>query len=504
MKKTGLYFSLALLAFNASASAQEINSEENTPNELLAETLSLSYGAPVEIYIDENRCQVDYSAVEIKEIENQATETAEPAQKNEAAAEPKTIITPIDKTTAYCSKIGDFNGLPQYRLTNTSINRLLAQIYNHFSIPLVKNITAESFSEEQTIVPQLGLISSERMALNKAVYTENDEESGLKKESGNLQKLTIKKDIIHQGQNVKYLTDLQLNKLNILFPMFALRLNSEHQATEVVYADSAENPFDYTNLWQNLAAFVSSRSRAVINGVSLKSDFLGFGLSYDMEMKSQSQVKPDGILDSTGIIEVNHLSFTGDMLEKHQQPQSIIIKSELNNLKLQNILQLGKVQQEFMEDESSEIDEEKLIAILDEILDTSNIITDVKVNFAQAHINAHFDFYRKNNFLQGEGILKINNLFNIFPEFKKCAQNSNAPECAQNAVYQELVPYIDLSKNISVNKLKYTEQGIFLNNKKIAEPVEIDLHKIIQDSADDNERDDSLNETDESSAENEI
>lgn len=496
MKKLGLYLLLTILASYSSVQAQEAEqnqTEPQIPNKLMLETLSLSYGAPVELTIDENNCQVLYPAVEIKEIATPAQDETTQDQN----IEDKVIITPIAATTAKCSPINDFNGLPQYKVEHTSSDKLLAQIYNYLEIPAVKDINIKTFKEEQTIVPQLGLISSEKIHIADAVYTEKDEETGLKNEIGNLQELTWQENVSHSADTIKYYTDIQMHNFNLVLPIFSMHIDSEHQAAEVIYKNDDKKPFDYTNLLQNLSAFTSSRSRAVAKGIRLKSDLFNMGITYDIEIKNQAKTKSNGLLDSSGNIAFNNIVFTGDMLPKHQQPQSIALEMAVNHLQLNNLVQLAQMQQEILSNDNAEIDEEKMIAILDEILDTANFIADIRVKFAHADISSHFKLHRKDNYLQGEGKITINNLFGIFPEIKTCQQNPQDPQCTQNMILTELSTYLDISKNNSVNTLKYTSTGVFLNNKKIAEPIKIDLREIIQNN-DENESDNSASDIQES------
>lgn len=481
MKKIGLCLLLTLFMFSRATLAQETNQAENKTSEakrLMTETLSLSYGAPVKVEINDEKCQISYSGAVIEEIEPELVDVSE----DTVTYTPKTTTTIIEETIAPCHKIDDFNDFPQYEIEHTSPQKLLAQIYNHLALPFVKDVNIKTFKEEQTIVPQLGLISSEKIHLTDAVYTEKDDETGLKNEIGNLQELTLQENISHTSNAIKYYTDIQLKNFNLVLPIFSLHLTSEHQATEIIYKNDEINPFDYTNLLQNLSSLLSSRSRAVAKGIRLKSDLLNMGIAYDMEIKSHADVVDNNTIKSTGNIAFNNISFTGDMLPKHQQPKSILLQMAINNLQLNNLVQLAQIQQETLSDDNAEIDEEKMIAVLDEILDTANFITDVRVNFAQANLTAHFDLYRKHDYLQGKGKITINNLFNIFPEIKACRRNPQAPQCTKNAILTELSPYIDILKNNSVSILKYTSTGVYLNNKKIAEPIKIDLHEMMQEN----------------------
>lgn len=482
MKKIGLYLLLTLFMFSSALQAQQKDQSETETAKakmLMTETLSLSYGAPVKVEISDEKCQISYSGVIIEETKPQVADVTE----DTITYTPQTIVTPIDETIAPCQRIADFNDTPQYKVEHNSANKFLAQIYNHLAQPFVKNIIIKTFNEEQTIVPQLGLISSAKIHLTDAVYTEKDEETGLKNEIGNLQEATWQESISDTPNAVKYYTEAQLNNFNLVLPMLSMHLTSEHQATEVVYKNNNVKPFDYADLLQNLSAFISSRSRAVAKGIRLKSDIFNMGISYDMEIKSQADVIDDTKIKSTGNMTFNNISFTGDMLPKHQQPQSILMQMAINDLSLENLMQLAELQQELLTDENNEIDEEKLISVLDEVLDTAKFITDVQVNFAHANITNHFNLYRKHNYLQGTGKITVNNLFSIFPEIKTCRQNPQAPECAKIAFLTELFSFFDLSKNNSVYNLKYTSTGIYLNNKKIGEPVKFDLREIMQENS---------------------
>ena len=57
--------------------------------------------------------------------------------------------------------------------------------------------------------------------------------------------------------------------------------------------------------------------------------------------------------------------------------------------------------------------------------------------------------------------------------------------------------FIDISSNNQTIKITFTDKGIFINGKKVGEPIELDLQKILQEeketsntSSDDNDAED--------------
>lgn len=480
MKKSLLIGLSAALSFSwRIAAAQQTNTE------LLAQTLSLGYGAPVEIEISEQNCQIIYPEVQIKEfVYDENSQTSELKKNEQQQALEQKVVATLAKTTASCVKVADFKDMAQYQVINTEPRKLLAQIYNLSTLPFVKDIDIKTFNETMQIVPQIGLVSGYKLNIANASYTQIDETTGLKKEMGNLADLSVNTSITPEAQTVKYLTDTQLKGLNLSLPMVSMRIGSEHQVTEITYNTADEN-FDYANLLKNFMALESSRSRVIAKDIKIGSDLFDAGLSFDMEVKSRAERTAAGNMDSFGDMMIDNIAFTGDFLEKSKQPQSISINAQFNNIAMSDFAKLNEIQMKALETESenAEIDERELVAVLDGILDKAVFVEDVAIKFSAADIKAHFELYRRNKYLQGQGELTVNNFYNIFPELKICQSNPLTTECVQNPMYNELKNYLDLQKDHSVNVFEFTENGIFLNKKRIADPIEIDLQKIMENSS---------------------
>ncbi len=486
MKKLYL-FCLVLTAFTLQSkyvSAQEVEeinetviAEENNENDLLVQALSQIYGAPVEVKIDEQNCQVTFPKTNIKEIVYEEDEN----DKDTVTTEEK-IIGTVGETIAECKPADAFADMPQYTIVHHSADKILAQIYNQSTLSFVKDINIKTFTEEMNVVPQIGLVSAYKMHLEDASYTEKDETTGLKSEIGNLKDLSIDTSVTQAGDKLKYLTDTQFNNLNISLPMMSVQINSEHQAAEVVYNVTDANNFDYTNLLYNFLSLNSSRTRAVIKGIKLKSDMFNMGIVFDAEMKSHADLKDNGNMDSTGNMVINNLHYDGDFIEKHQQPQSISMTFSLNDIKMQTLAKLAEMQVQALDKgDDFEIDEKEMIDGLDDVLDTAKLQETIAIKFVDAEVSVELNLQRKNNFMQGDGEINIKNLYNVFPELEECQKNPKSPQCTQNPAVLMGGGIIDISSNNQTIKIKFTDKGIFVNGKKIGEPIELDLQKILQE-----------------------
>lgn len=502
MKKLYL-FCLILTALTLQSkyvSAQEVDeidetviAKENDESSLLVQTLSQIYGAPVEVKIDEKNCQIGFSKVDIKEVAFEENE-----QEKDTVTDNEKIIGTLDETIAKCEPADAFNDMPQYTIIHHSPNKILAQLYNHSALSFVKDVNIKSFTEEMTIVPQIGLVSAYKMHLEDASYTEKDETTGLKSEMGNLKDLSIDTSVTQTGDKLKYLTDTKFNNLNISLPMVSVQINSEHQAAEAVYNVADLNNFDYTNLLYNFLSLNSSRTRAVIKGIKLKSDMFNMGIVFDAEVKSRADLKDNGNMDSTGNMVINNIHYDGDFIEKHQQPQSISMTFSLNEIKMQTLAKLAEMQVQALDKgDDVEIDEKELIKVLDDVLDTAKLQETIAIKFADAGVSVELNLQRKNNFMQGDGKINIKNLYNVFPELKECQKNPKSPQCTQNPAVLMGGGIIDISSNNQTIKITFTDKGIFVNGKKIGEPIELDLQKILQEeketsntSSDDNDAED--------------
>ena len=486
MKKLYL-FCLVLTAFTLQSkyvSAQEVEeinetviAEENNENDLLVQALSQIYGAPVEVKIDEQNCQVTFPKTDIKEIVYEEDEN----DKDTVTTEEK-IIGTVGKTIAECKPADAFADMPQYTIVHHSADKILAQIYNQSTLSFVKDINIKTFTEEMNVVPQIGLVSAYKMHLEDASYTEKDETTGLKSEIGNLKDLSIDTSVTQAGDKLKYLTDMQFNNFNMVLSLMSVQIASGRQVAEATYNVADFNQFDYTNLLQNFLSLDSSHTRAKIKGIKFKSDMLNMGIACDMEIKNQADLKSDGNMDSAGKMVINNLHYDGDFIEKHQQPQSISMTFSLNDIKMQTLAKLAEMQVQALDKgDDFEIDEKEMIDGLDDVLDTAKLQETIAIKFVDAEVSVELNLQRKNNFIQGDGEINIKNLYNVFPELEECRQNPKAPQCAQNPVVLMGADFIDINKNNQSVKIKFTDKGIFVNGKKTGEAIELDLQKILQE-----------------------
>jgi hypothetical protein len=486
MKKLYL-FCLVLTAFTLQSkyvSAQEVEeinetiiAEENNENDLLEQALSQIYGAPVEVKIDEQNCQVTFPKTDIKEIVYEEDEN----DKDTVTTEEK-IIGTVGETIAECKPADAFADMPQYTIVHHSADKILAQIYNQSTLSFVKDINIKTFTEEMNVVPQIGLVSAYKMHLEDASYTEKDETTGLKSEIGNLKDLSIDTSVTQAGDKLKYLTDMQFNNFNMVLSLMSVQIASGRQVAEATYNVADFNQFDYTNLLQNFLSLDSSHTRAKIKGIKFKSDMLNMGIACDMEIKNQADLKSDGNMDSAGKMLIDNLVYTGEFIEKHQQPQSISMTFSLNDIKMQTLAKLAEMQVQALDKgDDFEIDEKEMIDVLDDVLDTAKLQEIIAIKFVDAEVSVELNLQRKDNYIQGDGEISIKNLYNVFPELKECRQNPKAPQCAQNPVLMFGSDLIDFNSDNPTSKIKFTDKGIFVNNKKVGEPMELDLHKLLKD-----------------------
>jgi hypothetical protein len=475
--------SKSVLAQEVEESNEAVVAEEDNENSLLVQTLSQVYGAPVEVKIDEQNCEVRFPKIDITELVFEEDE-----QEKDTVTAREKITGTFDETIAKCRPADAFNGMQQYIITNSSSSKILAQLYNNSALSFVKNVNVKSFSEEMTVVPQIGLVSAYKMHLNDASYTETDPTTGLKSEIGNLKDLSVNTSVTQKDGHLRYLTDTQFNNFNMVLPMMSMQIASGRQVAEATYNVTDLNEFDYTNMLQNFLSLNSSRTRAKIKGIKFKSDPLNMGISCDIEVKNQADLKNDGNMDSTGNMLIDNLVYTGGFIEKHQQPKSISMSFSLNDIKMQTLARLAEIQLQAIEKgDDSEIDEEEMINILDDVLNTAKLQETIAIKFTGAGVFVDLNLQRKDNYLQGDGEINIKNLYNVFPELKECRLNPKTPQCTQNPMVLMGSDFIDISKNNQTVKIKFTDKGIFINGKKTGEAIEIDLHKILQEDDDKND-----------------
>ncbi len=456
---------------------------EGETSSKIAQALSTLYGAPVEVEIKDENCKISYPEVTVEE--EQVEYKPSPTDENEMTVETKTVTSTIPATTPICKKIGDFAGKPQYKITNDSPNKILAQFYNFTSFAFFKDIEIKNFSEETTIVPELGLISADTMRIGDAVYVQKDPTTGLKNELGNLKEFNYSQKVEQDKDKLKYRVDATIDTLNIASPLVSVQVKSEQQAALFEYKVSPDGEFDYTQGIQNLKNFIGSQSRALAKGIKINVDFMNAGLVFDIDMKGDIRLNKDNEFDIISKTVINNISFSGNMIEKNKQPRAILIKYSMNNINLVRLLDFINIQQAAMESEttpdSSKYDAE-FAEIMDDIMEKALLKMEFKIKFSNAEISGVFDMKRENDYLTGTGKVSVNNLFGIFPEQKACLSDplsEEKPEC-QDPIFLGLQEVIDITQNNSVNVYKYNQNGVFKNNEKIGEAVELNFKKMMQ------------------------
>jgi len=476
MKKSSLIyvFPAMLTASSALAAANEPSAVEKT--------LSAMYGAPVEVKIEGDSCKIKYPEVT---IEKEALEYKEsPTDKDEIIVETKTVTSTIPETIPTCQKTEKFLGREQYVITTNSPSKLLAQLYNLSSLSFLEDVEIKDFVEQTSIVPELGLVSADAISIKNASYTEKDPATGLKSEIGSLKELTYFMKTEQAGDTIKYRMDSKLDTFNLATPMFSVQINSEQQAASFKYEVTPD--FDYSyGMLKNFDNLISSQSRALGKGIKVNMGFINAGFTFDLDMKSSVSINGEGSYDVVARTMLHNISFSGNLLDKSKQFKAIVAKYTLNNLNLESVAKLNKLQEKALEEDkkidSAQYDAE-FATVMDEILEKGAFKFEFKIAFPNAEISGSFDAARQKGYLVGEGIVSVKNLFSIFPEQEECVGNPMAREMeeCQNPIFLSLQNIMDVSKNYSETTYKYNDKGVFKNGEKIGEPIEIDFHKMLE------------------------
>ena len=462
--------SLGLLFIsNTAVVAQDINTEK------LAQVFSKQYGAPVEVVINADSCVLKFPAVEIKEEKNKFVPS--PTNKEEVKVETKTEITPIAATELTCRKINDYNGKAQYKVENSSPNRLIAQIYNLSTLSFLKDVEMKTYTEEFNFVPELGLISATKRNIIDATYVEKDEETGLKKEIGNLRNLTSNEEISESGENIKYRIDATFDMFNLDFSLGTVQIKNMRQAADAEYRRPQTTEFDYTKLLHNYAYLLSSRSRVAVQGVKIDLPLFGTKVAFDVDTKGNIALQPDSNMKIDGNTIINNIALNDNVPEFVKQLRTIAMKYVITDISQQAVGKLADLQEKAMADENA-VNEEEFARILDELFDTSKVHMDVKFLYANASISGSADYQKKNGYLNGTAKIVITNLYNILPEAKMCANNPRADEMPECAMILGLGQAIDITKNNSEINFRYDEKGLYKNGTKVGEPIELNFHKM--------------------------
>ena len=488
MKKTvfGIISVAAMFCFAAHA-------EEKTDIEALTAILNTSYGAEVTVEADAQKCTVIYPEVTIESAESQYTEPKNPDE--EPQLETKTVKNVIPATTAQCAKVEDFDSHAQYQISHNAPHKFIAQLYNRLGLSFLKDIEIKNFREELKIVPQLGLVSKQKITLNDAVYTQKDETTGLKSEIGNLQKYELSQETSKQGDNLMFRVSTNMDMLNAVLPFLSLQIKSEKHVSEMEYNLSKNQSFDYADIAQNLANIISAKSAVVGRDIKVGVDMFGVSVTFDTDIKNNTRREKDETISTSGTFLLANINLSDDLINKEKQPKSIEIKYAIKDLPPETLTELHNLQQDRAErmekaqsfDEimaAKDANDAQLAEFLDKAVDKAKLTANIETKFDNAILAADFVLERKNGYLYGIGKVKTTNLYNIFPEQKKCADksdDSDKPECAPDFMFEGLKDFIDTSKDSSETVYKYTEEGVFKNDVKIDEPIELDFKQMQQE-----------------------
>jgi hypothetical protein len=285
---------------------------------------------------------------------------------------------------------------------------------------------------------------------------------------------------------------MDMDMFNVALPFFSLQIKSEKNISEIEYKLPEDNSFDYANIIQNFAHIISAKSAAIGRGIKIGVDLIDLVVSLDMDIKSNTQRAEDDTYYVYGTMAFQNIAIASDMIEKEKQPQAITMKYVLKDLAADSLNKFGKIQLE-KSDKMGEVEDfdqmmevknsfdEKTAEIMDELVQKAKLNFNTDIKFADADISADFALERKNGYLFGVGKIKVTNLYNIFPKQKQCLNNPKAdeiPDCKFDLIFFGIKDLIDVSKDNSETVYKYTDKGIFKNNVRIGEPIELSFKKM--------------------------
>ncbi|MBR1825051.1 MAG: hypothetical protein IJ770_00490 [Alphaproteobacteria bacterium] len=466
---------------------QFADAAEVSDAEKLARILTASYGADVSVKTEEKSCQVTYPQTVIEE---EVTEWVEsPTDKDTLTPKTEKVTSVIAETKAECTKVEDFKSYPQYNISISSPEKFLAQIYNQFKLSFLKDIDVKTFSEELNIVPELGLVRVHNLHLADASYTEKDKTTGLKKEVGHLKDYALKQQMSENDIGVKYNVEMSLAELSAVLPFFSLQIGSEKQRSDIEYKIPENGDFNYTEMLQNIPLLTDAKSSAIIKDIKIGTDFIGMSVGFDISTQNSTSQGDEKFIKTVGKMSLDNIAIIGDLISNEKKPKSIVLKYSLKEIPTENLLELIDIQQakkaqtDESDDKIAQIDEQ-YAKILDKVAQTAKIAAGIEVLFADASVSGECSFERQNGYLHGINTVKVKNLFNIFSEQKQCIDNPKANEfaaCGSDFIFESLKDMIDTTKNDSETVYKYTEQGVFKDNTRIGDAVELNFEKMYQE-----------------------
>ena len=467
-----LYIILCVLFANATYATTPSTDNKNFQN--ILEDL---YGAPVKLNMNNNECKIQYSKVEVVEKTPHMVQPENPEDK--PRMEVKTITSYIPETTGECSQIEDFEMWKQYQIINTSSKGFLARMYNFLHMPFFKDIKIGNFEEKIYVVPQINLVSFIKTNVSDIVYGETDKNTGLQREIGNLKNLTMNRNIKKEGKKIIYNDSILLNNLNFVSPMFTIHLNSVSNKTDGEFSILEKEKFDTQSL-----DLIFSKTETNINNFRFDLGLFGIMTEFNVNVSSYIRHSSKEYMDIIGELSVNNINISGKLMEAKNSSiknlKNISLKYGLKNINTKNLGKLKDIKNNELKN-NEKVDEAEKEKIIDEIINNSDLLFSLKSEFTNGKMGLKINVKVKNGYLVGKSNFEAQNLYDIFPEFKKCLNNPDAQsveECKEGSLFDSLSKYIDMNKNSSSVIFDINEKGVFLGQKKIGDPIELNSNKM--------------------------
>ena len=412
----------------------------------------------------------------------------------------QTIEDKIPGYKALAVKEGSFIGKDVYKITTSSLDAFRSDVYSKTTI---SDIKAQSYNREISYVPDLQFIKSYKIIADNIVLEDEDKDTKLKQEVFGITKADFMLNMDAQENEAKYMLSWNIDNIRFSSSIISIMVASATNRSSSTYITTPST--DYNKLIADISALKDSQT--VINIKDFALTFLGIKLQNSMNLTGKVFSEPDNKMRMSGEFEAYDF--------KHEIPdftlQRLYMKYLLKNLDRTKLAHLQEISEKYVESSADKIDEaddtatdtisaedakfmQDIAPIIDDVYKDVELKFQFDAKFVAGDITSLFALKISGKILIGNGEITIYNIDKIFPDYtqqceeeKKLNPDSYSQSCIKAARAGSRDKYIDKSKRTidaqgrTVDKVAVVlnQEGVFINNQKVKDPIEIDIKKII-------------------------
>ena len=508
-----IFFLILALVAGTAVGAEPVTEEITA----LEQALSEDFGGKVKVDISTDQCRVLYPETQAQDLTDfflSVQRAAADGQRPDIEhMEPQSVT--IAQSEATCQKVDDFKTQAQYHILASSPDKLKAQMANMFAgVSLVKGLKINSIREEWDVVPEMKWTRAQNVKAQGISYVQPDPETGNEETMITLHDFFNQEEWTEESNKITYQMDTSFHGLDFNVGLFSAQVPSSQEHLKISYILPENAQFDYHQMLNNLPYIDAAKSKTLFKGIKVGIPVLEFSTSFDIGTNNSINRTEQGAISLTGALFLKNINIPMISTDTEKLPKNVEIKYALKDVPADILDELSQMIKENKENESraqqlllsilkrdtsavnilnqlrekiGTEDESKLrlARLLDRIAEKAKLIINVDTYFANADILLTLSLTRKNGYLNGIGSIKVDHLFNLFPQQANCAKKTsysrfmhNEKTCPSDDMFSSLGMVIDTTQDTSKTIYTFTEQGIFKDDVQIAPPVELNFEKM--------------------------